>query len=139
MNRHFTRARVLLVEDNPVFRNPLRAVLAAHGFDVRIAESGEAAEALLARDPVDIVLSDLGLPGMDGVTLASRHPDTPFVLMTGSPPADPAAALPPAVRARLLKPLDVPRLLVVLDDALGGRSPAGEACPAVSGTSAVNP
>ena len=139
MNRHFTRARVLVVDDDPVFRNPLRVVLAAHGFDVRIAESGEAAEALLARDPVDVVLSDLGLPGMDGVTLALRHPDTPFVLMTGSPPADPAAALPPAVRARLLKPLDVPRLLVVLDDAVGGRPPAGEACSAVSGTSAVNP
>jgi DNA-binding response OmpR family regulator len=125
MDRHFTRARVLLVEDDPVFRNPLRVVLAAHGFDVRIAESAEAAEVLLAGEPVDIVLSDLGLPGMDGATLASRHPATPFVLMTGSPSTEPTAALPPAVRARFLKPLDVPRLLAVLDD--------------VAGTSAVNP
>jgi two-component system C4-dicarboxylate transport response regulator DctD len=126
MDDHFKRARVLLVEDDPVFRIPLRAVLAAQGFEVRMAESAEAAEDLLASEPVDIVLSDLGLPGMDGVTLASRHPDTPFVLMTGSPPAETAAALPPAVRARLGKPLDVPRLLAVLHEA-------------VSGTSAVNP
>jgi two-component system C4-dicarboxylate transport response regulator DctD len=126
MDDHFKRARVLLVEDDPVFRIPLRAVLTAQGFEVRMAESAEAAEDLLASEPVDIVLSDLGLPGMDGVTLASRHPDTPFVLMTGSPPAETAATLPPAVRARLGKPLDVPHLLAVLHEA-------------VSGTSAVNP
>lgn len=110
-------ARVLVVEDDSIFRLPLCAVLTAAGFDVRSAASAEAAEDLLADEPVDVVLSDVGLPGMDGVTLASRHSGTPFVLMTGSLPLDPvtaAAPLPPAVRARLVKPLDVPHLLTVL-------------------------
>lgn len=110
--------RVLVVDDDPVFRIPLCAVLAAAGFDVRGAESAEAAEALLAQGPVDVVLSDVGLPRMDGTTLAARHPDTPFVLMTGSPPAESAsAALPPTVRARLVKPLDIPQLLTLLNEA----------------------
>jgi AmiR/NasT family two-component response regulator len=61
---------------------------------------------------------------MDGATLASRHPDTPFVLMTGSPPAA-EAALPAAVRARLVKPLDVPQLLTVLREAAGVALPEG--------------
>lgn len=113
------RTRVLVVEDEPVFRVPLCAVLATAGFDVRSAESAEAAEDLLAQELVDVVLSDVGLPRMDGPTLASRHPDTPFVLMTGSPLSESlmAAAMPSAVRARLVKPLDVPRLLAILHEA----------------------
>ncbi|HXD94940.1 MAG TPA: response regulator [Candidatus Acidoferrum sp.] len=121
--------RILVVEDDPVFRIPLCAVLAAAGFDVRSAESAEAAEDLLAQGPVDVVLSDIGLPRMDGATLASRHPDTPFVLMTGSPPAESSAseALPPTVRARLVKPLDVAHLLALLHEARMSTAARGEA------------
>ena len=119
MHYQFKRGRVLVVEDDPVFRAPLRAMLGVQGLDVLIAESAEAAEVVLARELVDVVLSDLGLPGMDGATLAARHPDTPFVLMTGSPAAD-AARLPASVRARLSKPLDVDRLLAVLRAVLSG-------------------
>jgi DNA-binding NtrC family response regulator len=68
------------------------------------------------------VLSDLGLPDMDGAALATRHPGIPFVLITGSPPdhGPAAAALPPSVKARLVKPFDVPDLVVVLREAVGG-------------------
>jgi DNA-binding NtrC family response regulator len=122
------QTRVLVVEDEPVFRVPLCAVLATAGFDVRSAESAEAAEDLLAHEPVDVVLSDVGLPRMDGATLASRHPDTPFVLMTGSPPAESSAsaATPPGVRARLVKPLDVPRLLAILHETTRAPAARGE-------------
>jgi two-component system response regulator GlrR len=120
-------ARILVVEDEPVFRRPLCAVLVAAGFDVRSVESAEAAEALLAREAVDVVLSDVGLPRMDGATLASRHPDTPFVLMTGSPPPESSAsaATPAGVRACLVKPLDVPRLIAVLHEAAGSAAVPG--------------
>ena len=116
-----SHARILVVEDEPVFRRPLCAVLVAAGFDVCSVESAEAAEILLEREPVDVVLSDVGLPRMDGATLASRHPDTPFVLMTGSPPPEPSAsaAMPASVRACLVKPLDVPRMIAALHDAAG--------------------
>jgi DNA-binding NtrC family response regulator len=113
MHAEVRSTRVLVVEDDPVFRVPLCAVLTAAGFDVRSADTPESAEARLAEEPVDVVLSDIGLPRMDGVALAARHPDTPFVLMTGSPPES-SAALPPTVRARLVKPLDIPRLLALL-------------------------
>jgi DNA-binding NtrC family response regulator len=121
------RTRILVVEDDPVFRIPLCAVLAAAGFEVRSASTAETAEDLLAREPVEVVLSDVGLPCMDGATLASRHPDTPFVLMTGSLPA--STALPPTVRACLVKPLDVEHLVALLHavpmTAAGGRETAG--------------
>jgi DNA-binding NtrC family response regulator len=111
------QTRVLVVEDNPVFRIPLCAVLAAAGFDVCSAESAEGAEDLLAQQRVDVVLSDVGLPRMDGATLAARHPDTPFVLMTGSAPSEsPATEASPTPVARLVKPLDVPHLLALLHE-----------------------
>ena len=112
--------RVLIVEDDAVFRVPLRAALAAEGYAVVAVDSAEAAEAVLGREAVDVVLSDLGLPDMDGAALATRHPGIPFVLITGSPPdhGPDAAALPPSVKARLVKPFDVPRLVVVLREAV---------------------
>jgi two-component system, NtrC family, response regulator AtoC len=112
-------ARVLIVEDDAVFRGPLRATLAAEGYTVVAVASAEAAESVLDHEAVDVVLSDLGLPGMDGAALAARHPRIPFVLMTGLPP-DPAsnAALPRSVMARLVKPFDVPHLCAVLREAV---------------------
>jgi DNA-binding NtrC family response regulator len=97
-------ARVPEVEDDRVFRIPLRAALAA-GFTVLTADSAEAAEQVMALEPVDVVLGDVGLPGMDGHALARRHPDTPFVLMTGSPTS---AAASPGMRVCLGKPFEIP-------------------------------
>jgi CheY-like chemotaxis protein len=121
--------RVLIVEDDAVFRLPLRATLAAEGYAVVAVESAEAAETVLDHEAVDVVLSDLGLPGMDGAALAARHPGIPFVLMTGSPPDHPPeAAPPPSVTARLVKPFDVPHLLVMLREAVeaAGAAPRGD-------------
>lgn len=117
------RVRVLVVEDSPAFRIPLRAALDAAGFTVLLAESAEAAEQVMESQAVDVVLSDVGLPGMDGVALAQRHPDTAFVLMTGSPAADEAP--PPGVRAWLRKPLDMSRLVRILRSLMKGEVHAG--------------
>ena len=69
--------RVLVVEDEVEMQRALRAGLTYHGFDVRIAGSGEEAvrEAALWRP--DVVLLDLGLPGMDGfATLRVLRPSS---------------------------------------------------------------
>ncbi len=107
--------RVLIVEDSAVFRVPLRAALVAEGYAVVAVDSAEAAETVLEHEAVDVVLSDLGLPGMDGTALAARHPGVPFVLITGSPPDQARdAALPAWVTSRLVKPVDVAHLFAVL-------------------------
>ncbi len=69
--------RVLVVEDEVEMQRALRAGLRYHGFDVRVAGTGEEAirEAALWRP--DVVLLDLGLPGMDGFeTLRALRPST---------------------------------------------------------------
>ncbi len=114
--------RVLIVEDNVLFRNPLRASIAADGFDVLVAESAEAAEAVLAQGAIDFVVTDLGLPGMDGAALAARHPETPFVLMTGTRPVESPGppTSPSTVRAWLVKPFELTELLAILHEAVEG-------------------
>lgn len=61
------QTRVLVVDDEPQIRRALRAGLSANGFGVELAADGEAALDLMALSPADVMILDLGLPGMDGV------------------------------------------------------------------------
>lgn len=64
--------RVLYVEDNPDTRSLLVDALTMLSYQVVSAESGEEALELLAHGPVDVILSDIGLPGMDGYEFLRR-------------------------------------------------------------------
>ncbi|MBW0101772.1 response regulator transcription factor [Pseudonocardia sp. KRD291] len=79
------RIRVLLVEDDPRIRQALALALDDEGFAVRTAVSGEEALAGLDGAPVDLVLLDLMLPGIDGLsvcrTLRTRG-DLPIIIVT---------------------------------------------------------
>ncbi|AXB41443.1 response regulator transcription factor [Amycolatopsis albispora] len=76
---------VLLVEDDEHIREALGLSLADHGFDVVEAVSGEQALSVVESTPVDVVLLDLMLPGIDGMTvcrsLRSRG-DLPIIMVT---------------------------------------------------------
>ena len=87
---------VLLADDDAVFRGVLRGLL--DGLAGRVLEAGDGREALalLARDPVDLVLADMRMPGMDGSTLLARLPaSVPAIIVTGAdvPPPPRAAAV----------------------------------------------
>ncbi|MEN6632084.1 MAG: response regulator, partial [Candidatus Polarisedimenticolia bacterium] len=74
-------AVVLVVDDERGIREMLAAALEADGHRVLAAASGEAALETLAAEPVDLLLTDLAMPGIDGVELLRRAaeiaPDTP--------------------------------------------------------------
>jgi CheY-like chemotaxis protein len=78
---------VLLVEDNPQVREFAEGLLIDLGCKVVTAETGEQALAQLEGDGVDLVLSDVVMPGMSGVELARHvredHPAVPVLLATG--------------------------------------------------------
>jgi len=63
-------ARVLIVDDDRSVRDMLAEYLRAHGYAVAQAADGAAMRAELERDPPDLVLLDIRLPGEDGLTLA---------------------------------------------------------------------
>lgn len=64
--------RILIVDDEPPIRRFLRTALAAQDYRVEEAADGEAALDFLKRNPVDLVVLDLGLPGMDGLEVIRR-------------------------------------------------------------------
>jgi len=110
--------RVLVVDEQRV-RSQLAVPLTNIGHDVLEAADNRAAEVILARDDIDIVLAGWGLPGVNGVELCrhlrSREPETYtyFVLMTHRTsynPSDALIALEAGVDDLLLKPVDVTEL-----------------------------
>ncbi|MGH7572622.1 MAG: sigma-54-dependent transcriptional regulator [Gemmatimonadota bacterium] len=78
--------RILIVDDEAGVRFSLREILEAAAHEVREAEDGLAAFAALEAAPVDLVISDLRMPGLDGLGLLervrARWPETLFVLVT---------------------------------------------------------
>lgn len=79
--------RVLIVDDDDLVRETLRFVLEDGGYRVYSVASGAEALRLLEREPIDIVLSDIFMPGMNGFDLLrqirERAPETPVILITG--------------------------------------------------------
>ncbi len=61
--------RILVVDDEPAIRRYLKTSLSAQGYLISEAEDGSAALEALKREPVDLIVLDLGLPGMDGFTV----------------------------------------------------------------------
>lgn len=76
--------RVLVVDDETAIRELLAEYLQGRGLDVSTAPDGERAAARIAEDPPDVVLSDLKLPGIDGIDVVrAACGNVPCVLMTG--------------------------------------------------------
>ena len=78
--------RILAVEDEPEVLDVLRAMLSHAGHSVITAASGREAIPLFENENVDVVISDLGMPGMTGLALAEElkgRRRVPFVLLTG--------------------------------------------------------
>jgi two-component system KDP operon response regulator KdpE len=80
-----TNARALVVDDDPQILKAVRTSLGAHGFEVLTAGNGETAVDMLAKEPVDVVLLDLGLPGIDGLEVVERvrtWSDVPIIVLS---------------------------------------------------------
>jgi len=78
--------RILVVEDEPEVLDIVRAMLTSAGHTVVSAASGREALELFEREPVDVVVTDLGMPGMTGLALAEevkRRRPVPVLLLTG--------------------------------------------------------
>jgi signal transduction histidine kinase/CheY-like chemotaxis protein len=87
---------VLLADDDAAFRQVLRGLLTGMADRLLEAEDGGQALALLAENPVDLVLADMRMPGLDGAALLARLPaSVPAIIITGAdaPPPPRAAAL----------------------------------------------
>ncbi|WP_159566885.1 two-component system response regulator GlrR [Budvicia diplopodorum] len=124
-------ANLLLVDDDPSLLKLLGMRLTSEGFNVTTAENGLEALRRLARDPVDLVISDLRMDEMDGMALFAeiqkRQPGMPVIILTahGSIP-DAVAATQQGVFSFLTKPVDRDALYKAIDEALALKIPAGD-------------
>lgn len=118
--------RILLVEDNEVNRDMLSRRLVRAGHEVLLAEDGPAGIARAAADRPDLLLMDIGLPGMDGWEATRRlkqAPDTasiPVIALTAHAlSTDRERSLAVGCADFDTKPVDLPRLLAKIAAALG--------------------
>jgi two-component system, OmpR family, KDP operon response regulator KdpE len=122
--------RILAVDDEPQILRALATNLRARGYDVELAQTGEAALAVAARKHPDLVILDLGLPGIDGVEVIrglrgwTRVPI--IVLSVREAERDKVAALDAGADDYVTKPFGMDELLARLRAALRRAAPPDE-------------
>ena len=114
---------ILVVDDELLIRDLLYDFFTGQGWSISVAENGEKALEVLNEKQVDLILSDIKMPEMDGLTLASRvresHPGLPVVLMTGFPSVETAvSALRSRVEDYVIKPFNINQLYKLIESKL---------------------
>jgi len=133
-NGHFD---VLVVDDEPLVRDAMKAILESYGHRVAIAVDGVDAVAVFKGNEFDIVLLDLGLPKMNGYRVAeqmkSMRPQVPVFFITGwGDDIDKAKIKALGVEAVIGKPFQPEDLIQQMEEMLQGQRQFGER-PGVSG------
>ena len=122
--------RILVVDDEPQLRRALATNLKARGYEVDQAASGEAALMLAASHHPDLVVLDLGLPGIDGLEVINGlrgWSSVPIVVLSvREREADKVAALDAGADDYVTKPFGMDELLARLRAALRRAAPAGK-------------
>jgi excisionase family DNA binding protein len=118
------RPRVLVVDDEASIRELLSKTLALAEYDVDLAPDGRAAIERLRIIPYDLLITDLKMPGVDGLQVIREarrlKVDIPVIIVTGySSEASAIEAVNLGVSGYLTKPFRVPRVLAVAAKALG--------------------
>jgi excisionase family DNA binding protein len=118
------RPRVLVVDDEPAIRDLLTKTLALAEYDVESAPDGRTAIERLRIIPYDLLITDLKMPGLDGLSVIREarrlRADIPVIIITGfSTEASAIEAVNLGVSGYLTKPFRVPRVLAAAAKALG--------------------
>jgi excisionase family DNA binding protein len=119
-----SRPRILVVDDEAAIRELLAKTLALADYDVDVAPEGRTAVERLRGSSYDLLITDLRMPGVDGLSVIREarrfRPDLPVVIITGfSTETSAIEAIDLGVAGYLTKPFRVPKVLAVAAKALG--------------------
>jgi len=132
--KHRPNTTILLVDDDPAVGKVLGALLRQDGLEAEHVDSGAAALEALGRRPFEAVVTDVRMPGMDGMELLDRvkgrWPDLPVVVLTAFGTLEQGVEAMKAGAADFItKPFDREQILAVIRKALRAGRPWAEAAP----------
>jgi len=121
--QQMTTPSILVVDDELLIRDLLYDFFQQQGWTIAVAESGERALEILRSRKIDLLLTDIKMPQMDGLALTqqvrSLYPQLPVVLMTGYPSVETAVeGLKAKVEDYIIKPFNINKLFKVLKSQL---------------------
>ncbi|MDJ0947876.1 MAG: response regulator [Alphaproteobacteria bacterium] len=123
-------ARILVAEDDAAVREFVYRALRQRGHDVTAVTDGLSALQALGKDSFELLLTDIRMPGLDGVTLALKvakdHPDVTIMMMTGYATEEQRAHnLDRLIHRVVSKPFTLDEICKATDEALAaGATPA---------------
>ncbi|MEI6392844.1 MAG: response regulator [Verrucomicrobiota bacterium] len=125
------KPRILLTDDDEPLRSVLRRSLERSGYEVREAGTGDAALRLLANAPADLIITDIVMPGMEGIefilSLRKTHPGLPVIAMSGGGRIEANRYLEMArvcgVAKILPKPFDLEQLIAMVQELIAPLPP----------------
>lgn len=117
---------ILIIDDEKNIREGLGTALELEGYDVKLAENGEVGLKLIEKGDIDLVITDLRMPGISGeeviAKVAGESPGVPVIVLTGHGSIDSAVtAMRNGAYDFLTKPLNLDRLILIVKRALAGR------------------
>jgi len=120
------KSHILLIDDEAIALTNLTHVLKREGYDVTACKDGEAGLEALKRSDFDLVLTDLKMPGIDGMAVLrqvhANHPDVPVIMITGHATLDSAVeAMKAGAHHYIAKPFRLAEAREVVRSALDMR------------------
>jgi len=122
-----TKAKILIIDDDPDIRDMVSLVLQRHGYAVLTAQDGAAGVAKIKQEPFDLVFLDIHMPYMDGITALEEikriDPDIAAIMMTGYGTQEKViASLNQKACDFINKPVSLDTLIRVTEKALAQRN-----------------
>jgi DNA-binding NtrC family response regulator len=116
-------AKILLIDDDPGSRTGLSLLIRRQGYEVNALESGESALKALARDPYDVIITDLFLPGVSGIDILKNVKEMALpcnvILITGNASAETAVeAMKEGAFDYITKPVNFEKLQILIGKAV---------------------
>lgn len=120
------KKKVLVVEDNLLSKTLVKDILTMKGYDVVVADRGSEAIKLASTECPDLILMDINMPGMDGITAArlikgnEASKDIPVLALTASAmKGDEVEIMNQGFDGYIAKPIDAKALLAMIKETLG--------------------
>lgn len=132
--------RILVIDDDLAIRVLLQAVLRRLGFEVALAEDGEAGLDVLRRETFDLILLDLMMPKVNGYEFIERTRSLEggkqhVIVFTAAGQRGVARIPPNSVCDAILKPFDLEKFLGLIERCIHGHEDAGETEPSTGADS----